>query len=187
VFLGAFRRSVFERVGLYDPRAITNEDAELNQRIRAAGGRVYLSRDIVVHYAPRDAPGKLARQYYRYGRGRARTMLKHRGLLSLRPMIPFFMVLAGAALLAVPPLHGVAPLAFGAYAALAALEAARVGRRLGAAGVATAWAIFPLMHASHGLGFAAGLARYLVRPDWGETERIEARGARGAPAASAAS
>src|SRR5262249_55567236 len=71
VFLGAFRRRVFERIGLYDPRAITNEDAELNQRILASGGRVYLSKQIVVHYYPRDSFRALAKQYYKYGRGRA--------------------------------------------------------------------------------------------------------------------
>ncbi|MGZ5967518.1 MAG: glycosyltransferase family 2 protein, partial [Polyangiales bacterium] len=68
VFLGAFDKKVFERVGLYDPRAITNEDAELNQRIVASGGKVYLSRDIVVHYYPRDSFAALARQYFKYGR-----------------------------------------------------------------------------------------------------------------------
>ncbi len=53
VFLGAFRKSVFERIGYYDEGAVTNEDAEINERIRAAGGQVYLSRKIVVHYYPR--------------------------------------------------------------------------------------------------------------------------------------
>src|SRR5439155_23237168 len=42
VFLGAFRRRVFETVGLWDPGAITNEDAELNQRILDSGGQIYL-------------------------------------------------------------------------------------------------------------------------------------------------
>src|SRR5947208_10254810 len=68
VFLGAFRRRVFETVGLWDPGAITNEDAELNQRILDSGGQVYLSRDIVVHYFPRDSFRSLAKQYFRYGR-----------------------------------------------------------------------------------------------------------------------
>src|SRR5262249_56141529 len=54
VFLGAFRRKVFETVGMYDPMAITNEDAELNQRIVDAGGRVYQSRQGGVFYYPRD-------------------------------------------------------------------------------------------------------------------------------------
>jgi glycosyltransferase involved in cell wall biosynthesis len=44
VFLGAFRRKIFETVGLWDPGAITNEDAELNQRILDGGGQIYLSR-----------------------------------------------------------------------------------------------------------------------------------------------
>ena len=38
IFLGAFRRSTLERSGLYSPRAVTNEDAELNQRILDVGG-----------------------------------------------------------------------------------------------------------------------------------------------------
>jgi cellulose synthase/poly-beta-1,6-N-acetylglucosamine synthase-like glycosyltransferase len=172
VYLGAFRRSTFERVGLYDPGAITNEDAELNQRIHAAGGRVYLSRDIVVSYVPRDSAPKLALQYYRYGRGRARTLLKHRRLLSLRPMIPFLMVVAGTALVATSALHGLAPALLGLYATLTGAEAVRVGRGLGVIGVVEVWAIFPLLHVSHGVGFGAGLVRYLRRPDWGEPERI---------------
>jgi glycosyltransferase involved in cell wall biosynthesis len=177
VFLGAFRREVFERVGLYDPHAITNEDAELNQRILAAGGKVWLSRDVVVHYFPRDDRRKLARQYFRYGQGRARTLLKHGGLPSPRPLIPFFMVVAGALLAVTTPLHGLTGWAVAAYAALTGVEAVRVGRGLGARGVATVWSIFPVLHVSHGLGVAAGLVHYLRHPDWSAPERLAARGA----------
>jgi cellulose synthase/poly-beta-1,6-N-acetylglucosamine synthase-like glycosyltransferase len=178
VFLGAFRRRVFEEVGLYDPGAITNEDAELNQRIRAAGGRVHLSREIVVHYVPRDSARRLAVQYYRYGRGRARTALKHRSLPSLRPVVPFAGVVAAAALVASSSLHPLTPFAFAAYAAGCALEAVRVGRGLALRELLTAWAIFPILHVSHGVGFAAGLARYLLlAPDWpAEPERLAPRG-----------
>ncbi len=35
------------------------------------------------------------------------------------------------------------------------------------------WALFPVMHVAHGLGFAAGLARYAVRPDWETAERLD--------------
>ncbi|HEY5938435.1 MAG TPA: glycosyltransferase family 2 protein, partial [Kofleriaceae bacterium] len=92
VFLGAFRRRVFETIGLWDPGAITNEDAELNQRILDAGGQIYLSRDIVVHYFPRDSFKSLATQYYRYGRGRARTLLKLGRFPTIRPLVPFLVV-----------------------------------------------------------------------------------------------
>ena len=36
-------------------RRRSNEDAELNQRILQAGGRIFLSREIVVYYYPRDS------------------------------------------------------------------------------------------------------------------------------------
>lgn len=175
VWNGAFRRSVFERAGLYDPRAITNEDAELNQRIHDAGGRVYLSREVVVHYFPRDGARKLAVQYFKYGRGRARTLLKHRRLPSLRSIGPFLMVVSGALLVATSAWHGLTPAAVGAYAALTGAEALRVGRGLGARGVATVWGVFPVLHVAHGVGVAAGLVRYLRRPDWSEPERLAAR------------
>jgi glycosyltransferase involved in cell wall biosynthesis len=166
VFLGAFRRRVFDEVGLYDAGAITNEDAELNQRILQAGGKVYLSRDIVVHYHPRGSFASLARQYFRYGRGRARTVLKHRRLPSFRPLLPAAMVAAGAGLLATSLVQPFTPLALGAYAAATCVEAVRVGRRAGVTLVPVVWAIFPVLHVSHGAGFFAGLARYSRHRDW---------------------
>jgi succinoglycan biosynthesis protein ExoA len=175
VFLGAFPRRVFEEVGLYDPRAVTNEDAELNQRIREAGGRIHLSRRIVVHYHPRRTFGALARQYFRYGRGRARTLLKTRAALTPRPYLPAAMVAGGAILVATAGVQPLTPWALAAYALLAGAEAVRVARRLGARGVLTAWAIFPVLHVSHGAGFWAGLAHYLRRPDWGPPERLPPR------------
>jgi succinoglycan biosynthesis protein ExoA len=163
---GAFRRRVFDTVGMFDPRAVTNEDAELNQRIIAAGGKVYLSRDIVVHYFPRDSFTGLAKQYYRYGKGRARTLLKLRELLALRPAIPFLMVAGGAALLATSWLHPFTPFVLGAYALATGVEAVRVGRKAGGRLVPVVWAIFPTLHVAHGVGFAAGLIRYSLYPDW---------------------
>jgi glycosyltransferase involved in cell wall biosynthesis len=176
VFLGAFRRRVFETVGLWDPGAITNEDAELNQRILDTGGQIYLSREIVVHYFPRDSFKTLARQYYKYGIGRARTLLKLGSFPNLRPALPFLMVAGGTLLLVVPPLWPLAPLAFATYALATGAEAVRVGARLGPAAIPAIWAIFPTLHVSHGVGFAAGLLRYLRNPDWpAEPERIAKR------------
>lgn len=175
VFLGAFKKAVFERIGLYDPKAITNEDAELNQRLLASGGKIYLSPDIEVHYYPRASFKTLATQYWKYGRGRARTLLKLGRFPTLRPLIPFAMVVGASALILVPPLWPIAPAAFAAYALLTGAEAVRVAAPLGPAGIATAWAIFPVLHASHGAGFASGLLHYLRGPDWGPIEQLEPR------------
>lgn len=173
VFLGAFKRKVFETVGLWDPGAITNEDAELNQRILDSGGQIYLSRDIVVHYFPRDSLKALAKQYYKYGRGRARTLLKLGTVPTLRPFGPFLMVSGAAAMLAFPPAWPLVPAAFATYALATGAEAVRVAHGLGLKGIATAWAIFPTLHVAHGVGVAAGFVRYLRNPDWpAEPERV---------------
>jgi cellulose synthase/poly-beta-1,6-N-acetylglucosamine synthase-like glycosyltransferase len=180
VFPGAFRRSVFEKVGLFDPRAVTNEDAEINQRINANGGRVYLSRDIVVYYYPRDSFPALAKQYFRYGQGRARTLLKHGRFLSVRPAIPFLMIAGEALVLATSPWHRLARYTLGAYAVLTGLEALRVGRKAGLPAIPVVWAVFPVLHLAHGIGFAAGLVKYKLEPDWTTAETLAARETNGA-------
>lgn len=155
VFLGAFRRDVFDRIGLYDEGALTNEDAEMNQRLVQSGGRIYLSRDIHVRYFPRESFPALARQYYRYGFGRARTLLKHRRVLKLRPVLPFLALVGGLVLLLVAPRGAVAAAALYALATLA--EALRVGRSLSLAGVLTTWLVFPVLQFSQAIGFGVGL------------------------------
>jgi glycosyltransferase involved in cell wall biosynthesis len=163
IFPGAFRREIFDKVGLFDEGAVVNEDAELNQRILQSGGRIYQSREIVLYYYPRDSLTGLARQYYRYGQGRARTLLKHRRFVRLRPALPFLGLMSWIiAAIVVPPLAAVGALA---YAVATAVEAVRQSRRQGAAAAVT-WLAFPIMHFCHAVGFGAGLVRFLLRPNW---------------------
>lgn len=103
VYLGAFRKALFEKIGLYDTNCRTNEDAELNIRILEQGEKIYLDSSIAVTYLPRDSFAKLAVQYYRYGRGRAYTTRKHRRFTSPRQWAPPLLVtaLAGSLVLGV--------------------------------------------------------------------------------------
>ncbi|MGE5339845.1 MAG: glycosyltransferase family 2 protein [Candidatus Omnitrophota bacterium] len=92
VYLGAFHKRAFEIAGKFDTRFRTNEDAELNLRLRKAGEKIYLDSSIRVDYLPRDTFPKLAVQYFRYGMGRAFTTLKHRQFTSLRQVAPLALV-----------------------------------------------------------------------------------------------
>ena len=74
----AFDRAFFQFVGGYDPSFSHNEDAEFDERARRAGGRIWMCAAAAIDYFPRSQLGPLARQYFRHGSGRARTMLKHR-------------------------------------------------------------------------------------------------------------
>jgi len=173
VFLGAFRREILKRVGLFDPGAITNEDAELNQRIINSGGKVYLSSAIECYYYPRDSFRSLAVQYYRYGRGRARTLLKHRNIISLRSFAPFLFVFGTLALLAVgvffQPALWAALAGLGLYGGALLIESARLAFKNEAACVVMLPLIFMTTHVSHAFGVAAGLLRYGVNHDWERT------------------
>jgi succinoglycan biosynthesis protein ExoA len=82
------RISAFKSVGGYDETFSHNEDAELDVRLKRAGCRIWLSGGEPVVYYPRRSARALVRQYWNYGRGRARTLLKHRIRPKLRQSLP---------------------------------------------------------------------------------------------------
>ena len=105
VFPGTFRRSAFERVGLFDEAYPPHEDYELNHRIRASGGRVLFSPDIPTRYHVRDSMPALARQYFRYGRAKVRVARSSPGVLRPYHLVAPTMVAAvPAAVLAATPI-----------------------------------------------------------------------------------
>ena len=145
--LGAFRTSVIREMGGYEQWSDGNEDAELAWRAQRLG-RAYLDPSIRSFYLGRDGPRPPARQVYRYGHNRARTIRKHPGSLSYRQLV----VPALLAGIASPRRR----LVLTVYAAIVlgrgAFELTRdppaVPMPLGA---------FPTMHAAWGLGFVSGI------------------------------
>jgi succinoglycan biosynthesis protein ExoA len=85
---GAFRREVFERVGLFDESMVRNQDAELNIRIRNAGERIYFDPVIRFSYVPRGSPRALASQYLQYGWWKVETLRRHPRSLRWRQLLP---------------------------------------------------------------------------------------------------
>ncbi len=83
-----FDLKTFLHVGGYDETFSHNEDAEFDTRLRQAGGRIFLDADIRIAYVPRATVGALAKQYFNYGKGRARTLMKHGEKPRLRQLIP---------------------------------------------------------------------------------------------------
>ena len=94
VYLGTFKKSLFNEIGLYDTNCKTAEDAELNLRILKAGNRIYLDSSIKVTYFPRETLMALAKQYFRYGKGRCYTVLKHKKITSSRQYLPVLLVIS---------------------------------------------------------------------------------------------
>jgi hypothetical protein len=62
VRIGPGMVDLFDRVGFFDERLRRNQDNEFNARIRRAGGRIWLTPDIKVHYYNQATLAGLARQ-----------------------------------------------------------------------------------------------------------------------------
>ena len=64
---GCFRRSVFDRIGMFNEHLVRNQDIEFNLRLKKAGGKILLLPDIVSHYYARSDLQSFARNNFRNG------------------------------------------------------------------------------------------------------------------------
>lgn len=100
---GAFPRPWLERVAGYDESLLTNEDYELNLRLRRAGGRVWFDPMIRSVYFARPTLAALARQYTRYGYWKGRMLARYPGSLRARQVIaPLFFLMTLVLVLLAP-------------------------------------------------------------------------------------
>jgi glycosyltransferase involved in cell wall biosynthesis len=70
---GAFRKDIFERIGLYDERLIKNEDNELCSRISKYGGKIFMTPEIKNIYYARSNIKELLINAYSNGKWNAFT------------------------------------------------------------------------------------------------------------------
>lgn len=168
----AFRRSAFQNAGGYDPSFVANEDAELDHRLAQQGNLIWFDADIAIDYYPRSSLRGLARQYYRYGVGRAQNYLKHRSGLRFRQMIPpvLVCVLVASAIMAIStPIFLLFPFI---YVGICAILAIRLSCAYKYSGILLALPASITMHIAWGFGFISkvtsdAINRNIVGPIFG--------------------
>ena len=144
VYLGAYRVADAVAVGGYAADMSINEDAEFAIRLASRGG-VWFDPTIRSTYTPRSSLAAVARQFYRYGRGRAVTVRRHPASLSPRQLAAPALVLGILSPWRRPVL--------GAYATVVAgWSLAGGSERPARAGL-----VLPAMHVPWGVGFLTGL------------------------------
>lgn len=166
VAFGCYRRSVFDRIGLFDEELTRNQDLEFNLRLRKHGGKILLVPDVTTQYYARDSLAKLARMTFQNAYFSPLVARKLRGTITLRQVIPaaFLLTIVGLGLLSTAVaaarwLLGFVVLAYvGPLAGLCLVAARREGALCGLALAA----VIPTMHLSHGLGFLKGAVDFLV-------------------------
>ena len=93
---GCYRRDVFERFGYYNTELTRNQDIELNKRIKATGGKIYLIPDVLCTYYARETFSDIARNNYDNGLWNILTVKITRNFssLSLRHFVPLIFMLS---------------------------------------------------------------------------------------------
>jgi len=159
---GAYPTEVARAVGGWGEEFTVNQDFEFDHRVREAGHRILFDPSLVIDWESRQSVGALWRQYRRYGKGKAKVVLRHPSSIRPRHLLPpmFVAYLAAAGALAVvrPSRRGVAAAAVSPYAAALAFASVRTGRTIDDA---SARPLVPLafmaMHVGWGVGFWEGL------------------------------
>jgi hypothetical protein len=165
--MGAWKRDIFKKLGLFDEEMVRNQDDEFNYRLREFGGKVLLSPKIKSYYYPRGSITKLWKQYFQYGFFKVRVLQKHPAQMRPRQFIPFAFVMAiliGLLLTIFTP-WGWIPLALLTVIYLFANLAASM-----MVAVKSGWRFLPMLppafatlHVSYGLGFLFGLIKFRNR------------------------
>lgn len=83
VYLGAFRADQLRECRGWDERLLTNQDYDLNARMRDTGV-VWFEASLAVEYSPRSTYRQLAAQYRRFGRWKAASWMESRTMPARR-------------------------------------------------------------------------------------------------------
>jgi glycosyltransferase involved in cell wall biosynthesis len=158
---GCYPRDVFKRIGTFDEEMLRNQDDEFNNRIIRKGGRVMLLPDVVCYYYARGSFAKLGRMFYQYGAFKPLAARKSGRIATFRQLIPAAFVAAlGASLIGGlfwPRAAFAGATIATVYAAGVLGTAASVARTHGFRCAVALAAVFPVLHASYGVGFLRGL------------------------------
>lgn len=168
VYLGVFRRSALERVGLFDETIKRGQDWELNRRLRETGGTVWFTPALGVTYRPRSTVERLARQMFSTGLWRGELARRFPASNGLRYFVPPIMVV-GVVLGIVVGIAGIVQAALGAapwlllgfvvpavYLLFVLVATLVYGRGNGARSAAWFLVVLPCIHVSWGVGFVLG-------------------------------
>ncbi len=96
---GAFRRELFDRIGLYNEKLVRNQDNELNARIIAAGGKIYQTSALQTEYHPVASFSELLRQIFKTSQWHVFSIRENKRSMGFRHLAPAAFVLVLVALL----------------------------------------------------------------------------------------
>jgi succinoglycan biosynthesis protein ExoA len=157
VYLGAWKKSIFDKIGLFDVFFKRNQDDEFHYRAGKNGLKIYQNPEIKLYYFPRNSFKKLFIQYFQYGLYKPRVLIKNSNGLSARHLIPLLFVFY---LLSLPVLlynfnNLIVCLPLNLYLILAFYFSFKKISNFKVKG--TTLIVYPIIHIGYGLGFIFGI------------------------------
>ncbi|MFH1551434.1 MAG: glycosyltransferase family 2 protein [bacterium] len=94
VFGGCYKKSIFEKIGMFNEKLIRGQDIELNKRLKEAGGKILLAPDIIATYFPQSTFFGFLKHNFIDGYWTIYPLKFNIKLFSSRHLIPLFFFLA---------------------------------------------------------------------------------------------
>ena len=163
---GAYRREVFDRIGLFDEELLRNQDNEFNSRIIANGGKIYFDPSIRLKYFSRPTLKGFLRMLWKNGLYHWLVLRKNPKAFRLRHMAPsFFLLVLLTALTGGffwKPLWLFGGLVLATYLAGATAATLQIAVQHGPKYLFVMPCVFFLSHICYGLSTWLGLFKFVV-------------------------
>ena len=156
---GVYRTEVLRSLGGWDESVTSNEDFELDYRLRSAGHELLFDPALRIKWMSKQTLAGFFAQYRRYGRGKSEVARRHPGSVAARHLAaPALVAALGGAAFVAPRRPRLAAGLVAPYAAALAAASAVTARKVeGGAAKALVPAAFATMHVAWGLGFWEGM------------------------------
>lgn len=162
---GVYRTDVLRSLGGWDETVTSNEDFEMDYRLRRAGHELLFDPALKIKWMSKQTLGDFFGQYRRYGKGKSEVARRHPQSVAPRHLAAPALVAALAAAAALAPRRPKVAAALAAPYAVALTAASVVTARKveGPAAKALVPAAFATMHVAWGLGFWEGMLTHRRR------------------------
>ena len=164
---GCFRKSLFDRIGLFDEELLRNQDDEFNARIIENGGSIYLIPDVAITYFARSDISSLVKMFFQYAFFKPLVNRKLKKPATVRQFIPLlfvlFLLLGWLGTFILPALFAVYIFGAGLYLLFNIFFTIKstVDHGKGYLLFYLPW-IFFLQHLAYGFGYLAGIINFVL-------------------------
>jgi cellulose synthase/poly-beta-1,6-N-acetylglucosamine synthase-like glycosyltransferase len=163
---GAYRKEVFDKIGLFDEKLLRSEDDEFNLRLLRQGGKILLVPEIVSYYYARDSLSKLWKTYFQYGYWKIGVIQKHKFPASWRHLVPSIFILTIFVTFILgffnPIFFYIFGTIIGIYLITSMFFSLRISLKKGLKYFIILPLVFGILHFAYGFGFLKGIWDFVI-------------------------